>query len=735
MHSRAIYPSKLLPYIGALVVAKFGHAFSTFLSYDILKVLHLVQFLFLIKAGSALCLLVLQKPFSNGRSLSKHQWFRIFRHAFFGCVLTLLWQFGLTLCGPFRTLLLFEHSDTVIIAGATALFTHNGTPSKTRGAVFFLFAVIGILLFDHDLHDHAQTHNAGTHGHSNILTHIFDHMTDLTGLSDHKGGVALLFCTLCAQVAYSVASKKLSVDVGGAKRLHALSSLASTLILSPWAVAVYMTRETLVQSWTATVLPLTLVVFFLVLDFYVDAVCCHQMDPPLANRLGSSAIFLSGLFLTFFWSHPFIAQITNAAVITNDHILSGGVIFSFVLFLFATQILTSSSRSSAKGSFIGYSASGLPLYNFAGDALQRTSQSVYTVARNGLRQILEESDSRRIFYFLCVNLGFTFVELTYGATTNSLGLISDGFHMLFDCSALVMGLYASVMSRWKATRIYSYGYDRVEIVSGFVNGLFLMVIACFVFMAAVNRIVDPPEVSTEKLLVVSVAGLLVNLVGIFAFHHGHSHGGGGGSHGHSHGGHGHSHGHAHESQDSMTHNTNMEGVFLHVLADTMGSVGVIVSTLLIEYMDLKVADPICSLFIATLIFISVLPLVKETVQILLLRTPKELQDNLNSGLRKLLSVEGVISYREDHFWRHSSKVICGTLHVQIKADASEQKIVSQTNSILKESGVNNLTIQVEKESFFQHISGLGLSSNQLYEITKDFKSLSYENTANFINAI
>lgn len=52
---------------------------------------------------------------------------------------------------------------------------------------------------------------------------------------------------------------------------------------------------------------------------------------------------------------------------------------------------------------------------------------------------------------------FTFVELFYGVWTNSLGLISDGFHMLFDCSALVLGLFAALMTRWKATRIYSYG--------------------------------------------------------------------------------------------------------------------------------------------------------------------------------------------------------------------------------------------------------------------------------------
>jgi len=71
----------------------------------------------------------------------------------------------------------------------------------------------------------------------------------------------------------------------------------------------------------------------------------------------------------------------------------------------ATYTLTQPVRSgSGRGSLVGYSAAGPPLYNFAGDALQRTSQSVMVLARSGLRQILDESDSRRIFYFLCINL-------------------------------------------------------------------------------------------------------------------------------------------------------------------------------------------------------------------------------------------------------------------------------------------------------------------------------------------
>ena len=206
------------------------------------------------------------------------------------------------------------------------------------------------------------------------------------------------------------------------------------------------------------------------------------------------------------------------------------------------------------------------------------------------------------------------MELLYGVWTNSLGLISDGFHMLFDCTALLVGLYASIMSRWKPTRLYSYGFGRVEVLSGFVNGLFLVVIALFVLEEALDRLLEPPSVSTDRLLFVSIAGFIVNLIGIvtFSHSHAHSHGGGGGGGGH-------------------THNTNMQGVFLHVLADTMGSVGVIVSSLLIQQFEWYVADPICSLFIAILILVSVLPLLKDSAEILLLATPSHhtLHNTLN----------------------------------------------------------------------------------------------------------
>lgn len=268
----------------------------------------------------------------------------------------------------------------------------------------------------------------------------------------------------------------------------------------------------------------------------------------------------------------------------------------------------------------------------------------------------------------------------------------------------------------------------MEVLSGFVNGIFLVFISIFVFIEAIDRVLDPPEIHTERLMLVSVGGLLVNIVGMVAFSHAHTHGGapckshgsGGGDHGHSHEStsaaavaptpsavshahghshdthtddHSHSHAHSHSHSHAHSHgpsssaacttacatavpvpssapinapadhghehgghahrNANMEGptkrvssalahlpkkiisllgVFLHVLADALGSVGVMISTFLVEWYDMRMADPLCSIFIGVLIFISVIPLLKSSTRTLLQRTPKDLEKDFDRAL-------------------------------------------------------------------------------------------------------
>ncbi|XP_008283576.1 zinc transporter 7 isoform X1 [Stegastes partitus] len=367
------------------------------------------------------------------------------------------------------------------------------------------------------------------------------------------------------------------------------------------------------------------------------------------------------------------------------------------------------------------------------------------------RSILADKTSRNLFFFLCLNLSFAFVELMYGIWSNSLGLISDSFHMFFDCTALLAGLAASVISRWRSNDSFSYGYVRAEVLAGFVNGLFLIFTAFFIFSEGVERALEPPDVHHERLLPVSVAGLLVNLIGIFVFQHGghghshgeeghghshslfngslnhshshigqdhqnkhadrHSHEGHGHSHeghGHSHEGHGHSHeGHGHSHEEPHCHNELqhtpgkgaskqiLQGVLLHIIADTLGSIGVIISALLMQKYELMIADPICSMLIALLIGVSVVPLLKESIGILMQRTPPSLDHALPECYQRVQRLQGVYNLHEPHFWTLCTDVYIGTLKLLVAPDADTRWILSQSHNIFTQAGVRQLYVQIE----------------------------------------
>ncbi|XP_062509376.1 zinc transporter 7-like [Corticium candelabrum] len=403
-----------------------------------------------------------------------------------------------------------------------------------------------------------------------------------------------------------------------------------------------------------------------------------------------------------------------------------------------------------------------------------------------LRFILADKTSRNIFMFLLINLSFAFVELFYGIWSNCLGLISDSFHMFFDCTALLAGLIATIISKWRPNDRFSFGYVRIEVMAGFVNGLFLLFIAFFIFSEAVERFFEPPEVRHERLLFISVGGFLVNMIGVFVFHHGHahSHGGHGHSHGgdmahtkhekhgrnhvfgygksHDHGGHSHghshdhshghshdhghdehshssSHGHVHSGSHEEEHSHNhshghdhsdghshghhhgagidtidttssvaqeaareggkyqiLQGVFLHVLADTLGSVGVMISSFLIDRFGCMVADPICSMVISALIFVSVFPLIRSSTFILMQRSPEELDNHLPACYEEVTQLHGVYSIQEPHFWTLCSEFHVGALRVVIAPNADAEKILHYVRSIFTRAGVTQVTVQIER---------------------------------------
>ncbi|TFY72318.1 hypothetical protein EVG20_g690 [Dentipellis fragilis] len=446
---------------------------------------------------------------------------------------------------------------------------------------------------------------------------------------------------------------------------------------------------------------------------------------------------------------------------------------------------------------------GLYLRSPPADELEKPPTS--RTFRTYLKTVMENSESRRIFYFLVLNLSFMLVQMLYGIWTNSLGLISDAIHMGFDCMAIGVGLLASVMATWPPNEQFTYGFGRIETLSGFANGVFLVLISIFIIFEAIQRLLDPPEMNTNQLLLISSLGLGVNLFGMFAMgghhHHGHSHGHHHHSHDHSHEGTDHSsHGHHHGSDcqhsdgtDSSTdysghdqgtmkaipangppahrhsrgpslqidahmgspggcqlgipkhldsigdmaspltpnyrfgedqhfanhqhaqhtpnlhdhshvhshshegHSHNMRGVFLHVMADTLGSVGVIISTLLIQFYGWTGFDPIASLFIAILIAASVIPLVIDTGRVLALDV-SDRSASIHAALSELVTIEGLSSYSSPQFWPKDDTSLIGSVHVQLAVHSGMDLVVAHVDSLLRDRipGLEELTIQVEE---------------------------------------
>lgn len=348
-----------------------------------------------------------------------------------------------------------------------------------------------------------------------------------------------------------------------------------------------------------------------------------------------------------------------------------------------------------------------------------------------IKDLLSHSDTRAIFHFLLLNSAFMLVQLLYSFRSKSLGLLSDSLHMALDCSSLALGLVAGIMLKHpiNPNGKYPFGLRHFEILAGFANGALLVGISGSIIFEAIGRLFVPVALEkTTELIVVSILGLLVNIVGIFAFNHGHSH-----SHSHSHS---HAHSHAHSdahSEHSQSHsehlhphsqphtdthshshtstsqpdnhiesgscdssmNDNMRGIFLHILADTLGSVGVVILTILTRFFSWQGFDPVASIIIALLIFFSALPLMKSTASTLLLKLDTTKEATIRSALNDIASIKGVKSFSTPRFWS-SENTLQGYLHVQIYRGENSVYLRRQCVDVFRKHKVEAM-IQMEND--------------------------------------
>lgn len=337
----------------------------------------------------------------------------------------------------------------------------------------------------------------------------------------------------------------------------------------------------------------------------------------------------------------------------------------------------------------------------------------------------------RLISMFGLTTSFFFVEIIVGYVTNSMALVADSFHMLSDVIALVIAFLSVKMSPKKWSK-NTFGWARAEVLGALVNAVFLVALCFSILVESLKRFYEPEEIHDPVLILyIGVAGLLVNIIGLFLFHH---HG-----HGHSHGrGHHHSlptieevlaeedinenHGNyriptnsssnIQQEQDAKKGNVssgtqmNMRGVFLHVLADALGSVIVIISALIIWLTSWEYrfyVDPGLSVVMVCLIMRSTWPLLVESALILLQTVPTHIQ--VNYLQKKLLQkIDGVLAVHEFHVWQLAGDRIVASAHIRCRNLSEYMQIAEKVKEFFHNEGIHSTTIQpefVELESDFQ----------------------------------
>jgi cobalt-zinc-cadmium efflux system protein len=286
-----------------------------------------------------------------------------------------------------------------------------------------------------------------------------------------------------------------------------------------------------------------------------------------------------------------------------------------------------------------------------------------------------DSDQRRLLIVLGVASAYLLTELVGGYVTGSLALLSDAVHMLTDIAALCLGLLTLWISRRPASPAKSYGYLRAEILGALLNGLFLWVLVVFIWIEAAQRIRHPQPVSGLGVMAVAIVGIGVNSFSAWM------------TAGNGHAGH----------KPGMA----MRAVFVHVISDLVGSIGVLIAGALTYFTGWMQADPVVSILIGVLVLYGSWGLVREGVDILMESVPRHI--DLDEMRTDLLAVSGTEEVHDLHVWCLTTRQIALSAHAVVAADADRDRVLADMCHLLQTKfDIHHLTLQLERDSRRAH---------------------------------
>lgn len=270
---------------------------------------------------------------------------------------------------------------------------------------------------------------------------------------------------------------------------------------------------------------------------------------------------------------------------------------------------------------------------------------------------------------LVILLAFLVLEAGVGLTVNSLSLLADAGHMLTDVVGMAMGLVALVLARkGSAAAARTFGWHRAEVLTAMANAAMLLAVAVWVFYEAISRIGDAPDLPGLALVLTATAGLAANLVVMLMLRA--------------------------DSKDSLA----VRGAYLEVLADAVGSVGVLLAGAVVIAFNWTYADIVVGVLISLWVVPRALKLAAASLRILTQASPADV--DVEAVEADLAAVPGVIGVHDLHVWTLTTGMDVATVHLTTESDSA--LVLESARTVLETHQLSHATVQVESTANGRH---------------------------------
>ncbi|SMG48813.1 cation diffusion facilitator family transporter [Dethiosulfovibrio salsuginis] len=281
-------------------------------------------------------------------------------------------------------------------------------------------------------------------------------------------------------------------------------------------------------------------------------------------------------------------------------------------------------------------------------------------------QVSPKTTDGRLLLSLTLNLVITLAEIIGGVLSNSLALLSDAVHNLSDTSSLGISWLARRISRKKRTKSHSFGFKRAEVLASLVNTVALVGIGLFLLVEAVRKFLHPEPVVGKVMLAVAVIGLLGNLATAWLLHR--------------------------DSKNSL----NIRSAYLHIVMDTLSSVGVVVAAILLMFHEWYWIDPFLTLMVSAYVLYESWPLLKTSVNILMQGTPSGVE--VDKIIATIQENSDVVNAHHIHIWTTDGTDLFLEAHVTLSESAKSRTdiVLARLIADIKDRfSIAHVTLQME----------------------------------------